>query len=141
MTRGFNKLQLKLTIEFAFFFIIVSGFIYFYFINSFENEALEKFRYKARMISNYIEQNPDISWEQKFYDRSQLLQLIKINDAEYIVLKDRDGNILDAMNVNEDNSANYVYTGIDGGISEEDKLFHIQLPIIANKLQVGKLFV
>ncbi len=141
MTRRFKKLQLSLTIEFAFFFIIVSGFIYFYFINSFENEALEKFRYKARTISNYIEQNPDISWEQKFYDRSQLLQLIKINDAEYIVLKDRDGNILDAMNVNEDNSANYVYTGIDGGISEEDKLFHIQLPIIANKLQVGKLFV
>jgi PAS domain S-box-containing protein len=141
MTRRFKTLQLSLTIEFAFFFIIVSGFIYFYFINSFENEALEKFRYKARTISNYIEQNPDISWEQKFYDRSQLLQLIKINDAEYIVLKDRDGNILDAMNVNEDNSANYVYTGIDGGISEEDKLFHIQLPIIANKLQVGKLFV
>ncbi len=141
MTRRFKTLQLSLTIEFAFFFIIVSGFIYFYFINSLENEALEKFRYKARTISNYIEQNPDISWEQKFYDRSQLLQLIKINDAEYIVLKDRDGNILDAMNVNEDNSANYVYTGIDGGISEEDKLFHIQLPIIANKLQVGKLFV
>ena len=141
MTRRFKKLQLSLTIEFAFFFIIISSFIYFYFINSFENEALEKFRYKARTISNYIEQNPDISWEQKFYDRSQLLQLIKINDAEYIVLKDRDGNILDAMNVNEDNSANYVYTGIDGGISEEDKLFHIQLPIIANKLQVGKLFV
>jgi len=141
MTRRFKKLQLSLTIEFAFIFIIVSGFIYFYFINSFENEALEKFRYKARTISNYIEQNPDISWEQKFYDRSQLLQLIKINDAEYIVLKDRDGNILDAVNVNEDNSANYVYTGIDGGISDEDKLFHIQLPIIANKLQVGKLFV
>ncbi len=141
MTRRLKKLQFKLTIEFTFFFIIASGFIYFYFINSFEEDVLEQFRYKARTISNYIEQNPDISWEQKFYDRSQLLQLIKINDAEYIVLKDRDGNILDAMNVNEDNSANYVYTGIDGGISEEDKLFHIQLPIIANKLQVGKLFV
>jgi len=141
MTRRFKKLQFKLTIEFTFFFIIASGFIYFYFINSFEEEAMEQFRYKARMISNYIEQNPYMFWEEKFYDRSQLEQLVKINDAEYLVLKDRGGKILDAISVNKDKSASYISTGTAGGISKVDKLFHIQLPIIANKQEVGKLFV
>ncbi len=141
MNRRFKKLQLKLTIEFTFFFMIVSGFIYFYFINSFEDEALEQFRYKARMISNHIEQNPYIFWEQKFYKRSQLIQLIKINNAEYIVLEDRDGKVLDAINVNQEKSAYYVNTETGGEISKEDKLFHIQLPIIANKQEIGKLFV
>ncbi len=141
MTRRYKKLQFKLTIEFTFFFIIASGFIYFYFINSFEDEALEKFRYKARMISHHIEQNPYMFWEEKFYDRSQLEQLIKINDAEYIVLEDRGGKILDAINVNQDKSASYISTGTAGGISKVDNLFHIQLPIIANKQKIGKLFV
>lgn len=141
MTRRYKKLQFKLTIEFTFFFIIASGFIYFYFINSFEDEALEKFRYKARMISHHIEQNPYMFWEEKFYDRSQLEQLIKINDAEYIVLEDRGGKILDAINVNQDKSASYISTGTAGGISKVDNLFHIQLPIIANKMEIGKLFV
>jgi len=141
MTRRFKKLQLSLTIEFAFFFIIVSGFIYFYFINSFEEEVLEQFRYKARMISNHIEQNPHIFWEQKFYERAQLEQLIKINNAEYLLLEDRDGKILEAINVNQDKSLSYISTGTAGGISKVDKLFHIQLPIIANKVEIGKLFV
>ena len=141
MTRRFKKLQFKLTIEFTFFFIIVSGFIYFYFINSFEDEAMEQFRYKARMISNYIEQNPYIFWEEKFYERSQLEQLIKINDAEYLVLKDRDGKVLNAISFNQDKSASYISTGNAGGISKVDGLFHIQLPIIANMQEIGKLFV
>ena len=141
MTRRFKKLQFKLTIEFTFFFIIVSGFIYFYFINSFEEEAMDQFRYKARMISNHIEQNPYMFWEENFYDRSQLEQLIKINDAEYLVLKDRDGKVLDAISFNPDKSASYISTGTNGGISKVDGLFHIQLPIIANMQEIGKLFV
>jgi PAS domain S-box-containing protein len=141
MTRGIKKLQFKLTIEFTFFFIIVSGFIYFYFINSFEDEALEKFRYKARMISNLIEQNPYIIWEKEFYERSQLTQLIKINNAQYLVLEDKDGKVLGALSANPNKSAYYINTGTGGGISNEDKLFHIQLPIIANKQKIAKLFV
>ncbi|MFC2094377.1 ATP-binding protein [Bacteroidota bacterium] len=141
MLKKFKKLQLKLTIEFTFFFIVFSGFIYFYFINSFEDESLEKFRYKARMISSHIEQNPNIFWEHEYYERSQLVQLIKINNAEYLVLENKEGKVLDAISANQNKSAYYVNTGSGGGISKEDGLFHIQLPIIANKLQIGKLFV
>jgi PAS domain S-box-containing protein len=141
VTRGFNKLQLKLTIEFAFFFIIVSAFIYFYFINSFENEALEKFRYKAKMISNYLVQNPLILEEQKFSERSQLTELLELNDAKYIMLEDINGRVLDVLNLNQDNSKYYLNTRTAGGISREDNLVRVQVPFIAHKLEIGKLFV
>jgi PAS domain S-box-containing protein len=141
VTKGFNKLQFKLTIEFAFFFIIVSGFIYFYFINSFEKDALDKFRYKASMISNFLVQNPLILQEQKFYDRSQLRELIKLNDAKYIMLEDINGRILDAINVNQDNSKYYLNTRTAGGISKKDNLVRIQVPFVAHKLEIGKVFV
>jgi PAS domain S-box-containing protein len=141
VTKGFNKLQFKLTIEFAFIFIIVSGFIYFYFINSFEKDALDKFRYKASMISNFLVQNPLILQEQKFYDRSQLRELIKLNDAKYIMLEDINGRILDAINVNQDNSKYYLNTRTAGGISKKDNLVRIQVPFVAHKLEIGKVFV
>jgi PAS domain S-box-containing protein len=141
VTRGFNKLQLKLTVEFAFFFIIVSGFIYFYFINSFENDALQKFRYKAKMISNYLVQNPLLLQEQKFYERSQLRELIELNDARYIMLEDINGRVLDAININQDKDNYYLETRTAGGISTEDNLVRIQVPFIAHKLEIGKLFV
>ena len=141
MTRGFNKLQLKLTIEFAFFFIIVSGFIYFYFINSFETEALEKFHYKARMISNYLVQNPLILEEQKFRERSQLAEVLKLNDAKYIMLEDISGRVLDAISLNQDNSNYYLNTRTAGGISTEDNLVRVQMPFIAHKLEIGKIFI
>jgi len=141
VTRGFNKLQLKLTVEFAFFFIIVSCFIYFYFINSFENDALEKFRYKAKMISNYLVQNPLLLQEQKFYERSQLTELIELNDARYLMLEGINGKVLDAINVNQNNSKYYLNTRTAGGISREDNLVRIQIPFIANNMEIGKLFV
>ena len=141
MTRGFNKLQLKLTVEFAFFFIIVSGFIYFYFINSFEKDALDKFRYKAKMISNYLVENPLLLQEQKFYERAQLTELITLNDARYIMLEGIDGRVLDAINVNQNKSRYYLNTRTAGGISREDNLVRIQIPFIANNMEIGKLFV
>jgi PAS domain S-box-containing protein len=141
VTKGFNKLQLKLTIEFAFFFIIVSGFIYFYFVNSFEKEALEKFNYKARMISNYLVQNPLLLQEQKFYERAQLTKLMEINDAKYLVLENINGRVLDEINVNQENSKYYLNTKTAGGISTEDNLVRIQLPFIAHKMEIGKLFI
>ena len=141
MTKGLNKLQLKLTIEFAFFFIIASSFIYFYFVNSFENDAQEKFNYKARMISNYLVQNPLLLQEQKFYERDQLTKLMEINDAKYLMLEDINGRVLDAINIDQDKTKYYLNTRAAGGISTEENLIRIQLPFIANKMEIGKLFV
>jgi len=141
VTRGFNKLQLKLTIEFAVFFVVVSGFIYFYFISSFENEALDKFRYKATMISNYLERNPLLLQEQKFYEKSQLKNLLEMNDAKVLILEDLHGRVLDAVNVDQENSDYFINTRTTEGISKEDNLVRIELPFIAKKLEIGKLFI
>ena len=50
-----KKLQFSLTLQFAFFFILVAGFIYFYFSQKFEDEVLDKFKFKAEVITKYIE--------------------------------------------------------------------------------------
>ena len=141
MKRISKKLHLKLTIRFAFFFIAISVFIYFYFVSSFENEALEKFRYKARIFSNYLEQNPHIFWEKTFGDRSQIIYLIELNDAKYLVLEDKNGSVVDAVNIELAESNFYITTKRDEGISQDHQVFRISLPIIANKLEIGKIYV
>jgi PAS domain S-box-containing protein len=141
MKRISKKLQIKLVIRFALFFIAISVFIYFYFVNSFENEALEKFRYKAKIFSNYLEQNPHIFWEEKFGDRSQIIKLIELNDAKYLVLEDKNGRVLDAVNIELAEGNFYITTKRDEGISQDHQVFRILLPIIANKLKVGQIYV
>jgi PAS domain S-box-containing protein len=141
VTRGYNKLQFKLTVEFAFFFILVSGFIYFYFINSFENEALEKFRYKAKMISNYLVQNPLLFQDQKIHERPLVTELLELNDAKYIMLEGINGKVFDELHVNQENSQYYLNTRAAGEISSDDKLVRIQIPFIAHKLEIGKVFI
>jgi len=141
VTKGYNKLQFKLTVEFAFFFILVSGFIYFYFINSFENEALEKFRYKAKMISNYLVQNPLLFQDQKIHERPLVTELLELNDAKYIMLEGINGKVFDELHVNQENSQYYLNTRAASEISSDDKLIRIQLPFIAHKLEIGKVFI
>ena len=136
-----RKLQVKLAIKFALFFIAISVFIYFYFVNSFESEVLEKFRYKARVFSNYLEQNPHIFWEGNLGDRTQIIRLIELNEAKYLVLEDRNGNVLDAVNIELAEGNFYITTTRGEGISQDHQVFRISLPIIANKLEVGKIYV
>ena len=62
----FSRLHFKFTLEFALFFIVLAVAIFFYFSNKFEEETLEHFRFKAEVISSFLEQNPETFWE-KFY--------------------------------------------------------------------------
>jgi PAS domain S-box-containing protein len=93
------------------------------------------------MISNYLVQNPLLLQEQKFYERAQLTKLMEINDAKYLVLENINGRVLDEINVNQENSKYYLNTKTAGGISTEDNLVRIQLPFIAHKMEIGKLFI
>ena len=93
-----GKLPAKFAIRFALFFIVIAALTYFYFTNSFENEAIEKFRYKAEVFSNYLEQNPHIFWMKKqIDDRDQIIKLMELNDAVYLVLEDKEGSVFDAI--------------------------------------------
>jgi PAS domain S-box-containing protein len=66
---------------------------------------------------------------------------MEINDAKYLVLENINGGVLDEINVNQENSKYYLNTKPAGGISTEDNLVRIQLPFIAHKMEIGKLFI
>lgn len=142
MIRIGGRLSAKFAIKFALFFIIISALIYFYFSSSFENEAIEKFRYKGKVFSNYLEQNPYIFWtSRQFDDRNQILKLMDLNDANYLVLEDRNGSVFDAVNIKAAEKNIYITTRNDEGISQDHKVFRISLPIIANRMNIGKIYV
>jgi len=136
-----KQLEAKLALRFALFLIAISAFVYFYFVNSFENEALEKFRYKARVFSNYLEQNPHIFSEGKFVDRSQIIKLIELNDAKYLALEDSNGRMVYAVNIDLAEGNFVINTKRDESISQDQQVFRLSLPIIVNKLEIGKIYV
>lgn len=142
MIRIFGKLPAKFAIKFTFFFIVISAFVYFYFTNSFENDAIEKFRYKAKIFSNYLEQNPYIFWTgKKFNSHDQIIRLMQLNDADYLVLEDKNGSIIDAVNIKIAEKNIYITTKNNEGISQNHQVFRVSLPIFANRMNIGKIYV
>ena len=83
-----QKLQLSLTIQFAVFFILVTAFIYYYFSQKFEEEVLDKFNFKSEIVTKFLEQDPAYFDVNKKEDKSQLIQLMMLNDATYLVIED-----------------------------------------------------
>jgi len=141
MTRISKQLEAKLTLRIALFLIAISAFVYFYFVNSYENETLEKFRFKARVFSNYLKQNPQIFKDGNFGDRSQIIKLIELTDAKYLALEDSNGNMVDAVNIDPAGGNFDIATKRDENISQDHQVYRISLPIIANKLEIGKIYV
>ena len=109
-----QKLQLKLTIQFALFFILVSGFIYFYFTNKFEGQINEKYTYKADVFINFFIQNPQVFSEKKFTDPEILQQLLFLNGAVYLVVEGSNGDYLDALNLEAAEKNLYILTQDQG---------------------------
>ena len=137
-----QKLQLKLTIQFALFFIIVSGFIYLYFTNKVEDQVNEKYTYKAVLFVNFFTQNPQIFIDKKFTDVEIINKLLDLNDAVYLVVENSAGEILDALNLETAEKSLYILTKVDGeGISKDEKVYRVKLPIkikdISGSLYVG----
>jgi PAS domain S-box-containing protein len=125
-----QKLQLKLTIQFALFFIIVSGFIYFYFTNKVEEQVNEKYAYKADVFVNFFTQNPQIFFEKKFTDVEVITKLLNLNNAVYLVVENSAGEILDALNLEIAEKNLYILTKDFGeGISKDEKVYRVKLPI------------
>ena len=83
-----QKIQLSLTIQFAVFFILITAFIYYYFSQKFEEEVLDKFKFKSEIMTKFLETNPELFQKNSIEDKSQLLQLMILNDVEYLVIED-----------------------------------------------------
>ncbi|MGQ9644264.1 MAG: hypothetical protein ACUVT3_10440, partial [Ignavibacterium sp.] len=135
-----QKLQLKLTIEFAIFFIIVSAVIYVFTTDKFETDLREKFEYKASIFANYLEQNPQFFWTDSIDNRDLLVKLAQLNDAEYLVIENSRGKLIDAINLDVAEKYLYIRSDIDGGISQDKQIYRTAKPIYPTKILAGKFY-
>ncbi len=137
-----QKLQLKLTLEFSLFFILVSILVYYFSVSKFEDQLMDKYRYKASVFSNFIEQNPQIIFKKKFSDQQSAEKLLELNDALYLVIENKTGEIVAALNMEVAESNLYILSRKNyEGISKDERIFSIVLPLHANKEYIGKLYV
>ena len=136
-----QKLQLKLTIQFALFFIIVAGFIFFYFTNKFEEQVNDKYQYKANVFVNFFTQNPQIFIDRKFTDTEIITRLLELNNAVYLVVENSSGELLDALNLEVAEKSFYILAKSDDNkISKDEKVYRVELPI-KTKEASGKIYV
>jgi PAS domain S-box-containing protein len=136
-----QKLQLKLTIQFAMFFIIISGFVFFYFTNKYEEQINEKYNYKANVFVNFFTQNPQIFYEKKFTESEIIKKILDLNDAVYLVVENSDGEILDALNFEIAENSLYILTKVDGeGISSDENIYRVKLLIKTSDIS-GSIYV
>lgn len=137
-----QKLQLKLTLEFSLFFIVIASFIYFYSTIRFEDQMMEKYKYKGSLFVNYLQQNPHIFKDRKFFDVESAAKLLELNEALYLVVEDNNGQVFDAINLEIAEQNFYVLSTKEyEGISKDQRIFSIVLPVVLNKTQLGKIYV
>ncbi|HEX9250639.1 MAG TPA: PAS domain S-box protein, partial [Ignavibacteriaceae bacterium] len=136
-----QKLQLKLTIQFALFFIIVAGFIYFYFTDKFEGQVNDKYKYKADVFVNFFTQNPQIFSDRKFNDPEIITKLLELNNGVYLVVENSKGELLDAINLEIAEKSFYILAKSDDNrISKDEKVYRVELPIKTEETY-GKIYV
>lgn len=135
-----QKLQLKLTIEFAIFFIIVSAVIYLFTTDKFETDLKEKFEYKASIFANYLEQNPQFFWKDSIDNKELLKRLAELNNAEYLVIENSRGKLIDAINLDVAEKYLYIRSDIEGGISADKQIYRIAKPVYPTKILAGKFY-
>lgn len=136
-----QKIQLSLTIQFALFFILVAGFIYFYFSQKFEEEVLDKFQFKAEVMAKFVEQNDQFFIARRIDDKTQLNQLMFLNDINYFVLEDQSGRYIDAVNLDLAEQYTYVAAKKNDNISFDETVYRVILPVNINSLHKGNIYL
>lgn len=135
-----QKFQLSLTIQFSVFFIIIAGMIYYYVSQKFEEEVLDKFKFKAEMITKFLEQNPQFFWANRIDDKTQLIQLMFLNEINYVVLENNNGQLVDAVNLDLAEHYLYVAANVNDNISFDETIYRVVMPVNQNKVQQGKAY-
>jgi PAS domain S-box-containing protein len=136
-----QKIQLSLTIQFAVFFILVTAFIYSYFSQKFEEQVLDKFQFKSEIMTRYLETNPQSLAENGFADKTQLIQLMMLNDVTYLVIENPQGSIYDAVNLDVAEYYLYVSADDDDNISFDESVYKVVLPLKFDEYNTGKVYL
>jgi PAS domain S-box-containing protein len=136
-----QKLQLSLTIQFAVFFILITVFIYAYFSQKFEEEVLDKFTFKSEIMAKFLEQNPQFFTTNNLEDKTQLIQLMMLNDVAYLVIEDSHGSMIDAINLDVAEYYLYVAANNNDNISFDETIYRVVLPVKVSKNSTGKVYL
>ena len=137
-----QKLQLTLTIQFAVFFILLAVFVYYVFTRGFEENVNEKFKSKSEIVVRYIEQNPQIFTDGKLTVKSELNQLLHLNDVIYFVLLDENGLLVDGINLDEAEKNLYLLSEQSKYLSSDGTVYRIHLNVhYGDKSNEGKVFI
>ena len=136
-----QKLQLSLTIQFAVFFVLITVFIYGYFSQKFEEEVLDKFTFKSEIMANFLELNPQFFVANNNEDKTQLLQLMILNEVKYLVIEDQDGHMIDAIHLDIAEYYLYVAANNNDNISFDETTYRVVLPLMLRSNSIGKVYL
>lgn len=141
MTNSSKKIQLKFTVEFALFFIVMAVGIYFYFTHRLETETHDKFKNKAENIANYLSNSPEIFWQKKITNSKLLSEILKINNALYLVLEDTKNEIFDGINFEEAEALYYTIDDSKTGVDSKQKIYRTSAVVSVRNVEIGRIFI
>jgi len=137
-----QKIQFSLTIQFAVFFILITVFIYGYFSQKFEEEVLDKFTFKSEIFAKFLEQDIyRFDTDTNIEDKTQLIQLMMLNDVVYLVIEDEHGSFLDAINLDVAENYLYVAASNNDNISFDETVYRVVLPVRLSNNSIGKVYL
>jgi PAS domain S-box-containing protein len=140
MRNSSRKLQLKFTIEFSIFFLILLAAINIYFVRAFEFDVYEKYMYKSEVFSNFFTQNQETFQSSKISDKQTLKKIANLNEALYLVVEGSDHSIIDAINIEVAEQYLYILNQTSN-IPKINPIFKVSLPIISNNTEIGRIYV
>ncbi|MCH7516304.1 MAG: PAS domain S-box protein, partial [Bacteroidetes bacterium] len=135
-----QKLKFQLTIKLALFFICISVIIHLYLTNKFEDEAMEIFQYKSKVITSYLEQAPQPLFLTDI-KRTEVQELMSSNKVAYIVLVDINGTVTDAINLDYAEAELYIKSSNSNEAGLDNTVSRVVLPIIVNRIKIGEAYI
>ncbi|OGU71687.1 MAG: hypothetical protein A2V93_11165 [Ignavibacteria bacterium RBG_16_34_14] len=134
-----RKLELKFTIEFSIFFLILLASIYIYIVRTVEADVYEKYVYKSEVFSNFFKQNPETFQTSNINDKETLNKLVDLNEALYLIVESSDGLIIYAINIEVAEQNQYLINSSE--ISKDNLIFKISQPVISDNMELGRIYV
>lgn len=140
MSNKSRKPRLKFTISFSMFFLILLASVTFYIIKAYETDAYEKYNYKSRAFLNFIKQNPEAFQTSKKIDK-ELNKLVDLNEALYLVVEGKDGEVSSAVNIKIAEQKLYSQVEQPSDITKDNPIFKISLPVISENVELGRIYL
>lgn len=141
MKNSSQKIHLKLTVEFAIFFLLMAGGIYYYFTYTLEAEAHEKFREKAEVIAGYVSATPEIFWQKKIPGEKFLNEILDLNNALYLVFENSSNEVFGGINMDAAESGFYLMDDAKESFSTNQKVYRTSAQVLVRNIDIGKIYI